>query len=127
MAVLAVGTLVLAAGCSSEEGAQSTAGQGSRSPAGSATAGSNPGASPSASRPAADLPPAKGSVKVVSTLTEGLDSPWGLAALPDGDLLVSSRDKGTITRVDAKSGKKTLLGAVPGVAPAGEGGLLGIA
>ncbi|MEU8702387.1 PQQ-dependent sugar dehydrogenase [Streptomyces sp. NPDC048680] len=127
VAVLAVGALVLAAGCSSQEGVESTAGQGARSPAGSSTATSSPAASPSASRPAADLPPAKGSVKVVSTLTEGLDSPWGLTALPDGDLLVSSRDKGTITRVDAKSGKKTLLGAVPGVAPAGEGGLLGIA
>lgn len=123
------GALVLAAGCSSDEGAESTAGQGTRSPAGSATAGSGAtgSPSPSASRPPVDLPPAKGSAKVVSTLTEGLNSPWGLAALPGGDLLVSSRDKGTITRIDAKSGKKTLLGTVPGVAPAGEGGLLGIA
>jgi glucose/arabinose dehydrogenase len=66
-------------------------------------------------------------VTVVSTLTEGLKSPWGLAALPEGDLLVSSRDEGTITRVDAQSGKKTEIGSVPGVSPAGEGGLLGIA
>lgn len=66
-------------------------------------------------------------MKVVSTLTTGLNSPWGVALLPEGDLLVSSRDKGTITRVDARSGKKTLLGSVAGVAPAGEGGLLGIA
>ncbi|MER6119821.1 PQQ-dependent sugar dehydrogenase [Streptomyces sp. A0642] len=131
MAVLAAGALMLAAGCSSQEGAESTAGQGASSPAGSPAAPSNgtasPSTSPSASRPAADLPPAKGSVKVVSTLTQGLDSPWGLAELPDGDLLVSSRDKGTITRIDAKSGKKTLLGTVPGVAAAGEGGLLGLA
>lgn len=66
-------------------------------------------------------------MKVVSTLTEGLKSPWGLAALPDGDLLVSSRDEGTITRVDGESGAKTVIGSVPGVAPAGEGGLLGLA
>lgn len=66
-------------------------------------------------------------MKVVSTLTTGLKSPWGLAPLPDGDLLVSSRDEGTITRIDGKSGKKTLVGSVPGVAPGGEGGLLGIA
>ena len=66
-------------------------------------------------------------MKVVGTLTEGLTSPWGLAALPDGDLLVSSRDEGTITRVDAESGRKTEIGAVPGVAAEGEGGLLGIA
>lgn len=58
---------------------------------------------------------------MVKTLTDGLASPWGLAALPGGDLLVSSRDEATITRVDGESGKKTLLGSVPGVAPAGEG------
>lgn len=63
---------------------------------------------------------------MVATLTEGLKSPWGLAALPGGDLLVSSRDEGTITRVDRASGKKTVIGTVPGVSPAGEGGLLGI-
>lgn len=127
VAVLAAGALILAAGCSSQEGAESTAGRGASSPAAPSGRAASPSTSPSASRPAADLPPAKGSVKVVSTLTEGLDSPWGLAELPDGDLLVSSRDKGTITRIDAKSGKKTLLGTVPGVAAAGEGGLLGIA
>ncbi|MGW2180871.1 PQQ-dependent sugar dehydrogenase [Streptomyces sp. NPDC001732] len=121
MAALAAGSLVLTAGCSGD-GSGGTAGVG-RTPSAAPSAPSAP-SSPSAT---ASLPPAKGSVKVVSTLTEGLDSPWGLAELPDGDLLVSSRDKGTITRVDAKSGKKTLLGSVPGVAPAGEGGLLGIA
>lgn len=66
-------------------------------------------------------------MKVLRTVTTGLDTPWGLAPLPDGDLLVSSRDKGTITRVDAETGKKTELGEVPGVSPAGEGGLLGLA
>ncbi|BAG18836.1 putative oxidoreductase [Streptomyces griseus subsp. griseus NBRC 13350] len=64
---------------------------------------------------------------MVSTLTEDLKSPWGLAALPGGDLLVSSRDEGTIHRIDGESGKQTLLGSVPGVSPAGEGGLLGLA
>jgi glucose/arabinose dehydrogenase len=122
LAALAAGSLVLTAGCSGD-GSGGTAGAG-RTPSAASPAAPSPSASPSATP---SLPPAKGSVKVVSTLTEDLDSPWGLAALPDGDLLVSSRDKGTITRVDAKSGKKTLLGSVPGVAPAGEGGLLGIA
>ncbi|MGW6458512.1 PQQ-dependent sugar dehydrogenase, partial [Streptomyces sp. NPDC055078] len=58
---------------------------------------------------------------------EGLKSPWGAAAMPDGDLLVASRDEGTITRVDAESGKKTEAGQVVGVSPGGEGGLLGLA
>ncbi|MFB6715423.1 PQQ-dependent sugar dehydrogenase [Streptomyces sp. NPDC056358] len=125
VAALAAGTLVLAAGCSPDNGVGGPAGGGGM-PSASRPSPTAPGPSADPS-PSADLPPAKGSVKVVSTLTEGLDSPWGLAELPGGDLLVSSRDKGTITRIDAKSGKKTLLGAVPGVSPGGEGGLLGIA
>ncbi|MGW1108671.1 PQQ-dependent sugar dehydrogenase [Streptomyces sp. NPDC002540] len=125
VAALAAGTLVLAAGCSPGNGVGGPAGGGGM-PSASRPSPSASGASADPS-PSADLPPAKGSVKVVSTLTEGLDSPWGLAELPGGDLLVSSRDKGTITRIDAKNGKKTLLGAVPGVSPGGEGGLLGIA
>ncbi|MEV1054779.1 PQQ-dependent sugar dehydrogenase [Streptomyces sp. NPDC049887] len=111
---------MLSTGCSSDGGAGAQAGRDgapSRSAPPSATSG---GASETA-------PPAKGSVRVAATLTRGLKSPWGLAALPGGDLLVSSRDEGTITRVDAESGKKTLLGSVPGVAPAGEGGLMGLA
>src|SRR5690606_42111584 len=67
------------------------------------------------------------SVKVLRTVAEGLDSPWGLAPIPGGGLLVASRDKATITHVDERTGKKTELGTVPGVAPEGEGGLLGIA
>ncbi|CAM5496531.1 PQQ-dependent sugar dehydrogenase [Streptomyces tanashiensis] len=64
---------------------------------------------------------------MAGTLTEGLKSPWGLAELPGGDLLVSSRDERTITRVDGRTGAKTPLGEVPGVVPGGEGGLLGLA
>ncbi|MEV6161701.1 PQQ-dependent sugar dehydrogenase [Streptomyces sp. NPDC052052] len=125
MAALAAGALLLTAGCSPGDGSGGTRGVGQLpSPSLPTPASSGPSASPSAS---VSLPPAKGAVTVVSTLTEGLDSPWGLAELPGGDLLVSSRDRGTITRVDGKNGKKTLLGTVPGVAPGGEGGLLGIA
>ncbi|MBR8639497.1 PQQ-dependent sugar dehydrogenase [Streptomyces tuirus] len=120
-AVLAAAALLLTAGCSSDDGG---------------TAGGDEGASPSRTSPqssqpagqaAEETPPAKGSVKVVRTVAEGLDSPWGLAPLPGGGLLVSSRDDGTIVRVDDKTGKKTELGEVPGVSAAGEGGLLGIA
>ncbi|MFF8917076.1 PQQ-dependent sugar dehydrogenase [Streptomyces sp. NPDC015032] len=118
VAALAAGALLLTAGCSPGSGSGGTAGVGGLPP-------SRP--SPTAPSPSVTPPPAKGSAEVVSTLTEGLDSPWGLAELPGGDLLVSSRDKGTITRIDGKSGKKTLLGTVPGVSPGGEGGLLGIA
>ncbi|WP_200865594.1 PQQ-dependent sugar dehydrogenase [Streptomyces viridochromogenes] len=120
-AVLAAAALLLTAGCSSDDG-------GSPSDGGAAAPGSKTasGASPTG-QTAEETPPAKGSVKVVRTVAEGLDTPWGLAPLPDGDLLVSSRDEATITRIDGETGKKTELGEVPGVSPAGEGGLMGLA
>ncbi|MGW0611722.1 PQQ-dependent sugar dehydrogenase [Streptomyces sp. NPDC002788] len=120
-AVLAAAALLLTAGCSSDGGG-STGTDGSASPSRTA-----PGSSAPPRQAAEETPPAKGSVKVVRTVAEGLDSPWGLAPLPGGGLLVSSRDDGTIVRVDEKTGKKTELGEVPGVSAAGEGGLLGIA
>lgn len=116
--MLAVSALLLTAGCSAGDGGAPDPG---RTSAGTAPARS---ASPSPAEPA---PPAKGTVKVVRTVAEGLDTPWGLAPVPDGDLLVSSRDEGTITRIDADSGRRTELGEVAGVEPNGEGGLLGIA
>jgi glucose/arabinose dehydrogenase len=122
-AVLAAATLVLTAGCSSDDGGGASAGQGSGGTTPSRTAS---GSSPSR-QAAEETPPAKGSVKVLRTVAEGLKTPWGLAPLPDGGLLVSSRDEATITRVDGKTGKKTEVGEVPGVSPAGEGGLMGLA
>ncbi|WP_328911525.1 PQQ-dependent sugar dehydrogenase [Streptomyces sp. NBC_00234] len=112
----------MSAACASEAGSGSPGErEGDASPPSASASAPSPSGTPS------DLPPAKGSVKVVSTLTEGLASPWGLAALPGGDLLVASRDDATITLIDGESGKKTLLGSVPGVSPGGEGGLLGLA
>ncbi|MGW6979785.1 PQQ-dependent sugar dehydrogenase [Streptomyces sp. NPDC054932] len=117
---------LLAAGCSPEGAAG--AGPGG-SPPGTAAAGpGSPGPSgrPSAS-PEATGPPAKGAVTVTGEVAKGLESPWGVAPLPGGDLLVASRDKGTISRIAAGSGTVTQIGKVPGVAPGGEGGLMGLA
>ncbi|MFI7352519.1 PQQ-dependent sugar dehydrogenase [Streptomyces avidinii] len=117
---------LLAAGCA-PEGARGSAPGGS--PPGTAAAGSGspgPSGGPSAS-PEATGPPAKGTVTVTGEVAKGLESPWGVAPLPGGDLLVASRDKGTISRVAAGSGEVTQIGEVPGVAPGGEGGLMGLA
>ncbi|MEV5429350.1 PQQ-dependent sugar dehydrogenase [Streptomyces sp. NPDC052701] len=120
-AVLAAATLLLTAGCSSDGGGSPGRGD-------SASPGRTAPQSPSPTRRAAEqAPPAEGSVKVVRTVATGLSTPWGLAPLPDGDLLVASRDDGTVVRVDDRTGRTTELGEVPGVSPAGEGGLLGIA
>ncbi|MCB5908431.1 PQQ-dependent sugar dehydrogenase [Streptomyces pinistramenti] len=113
--VLAAASLLLAAGCSA---GGALPGKGGPSPGTKGSA--RPG-------PSSSVPPAKGSVKVTGTLATGLDSPWGVALLPGGDLLVGSRDTGRIYRIAADGGKKTELGSVPGVAPGGEGGLLGLA
>ncbi|MEV6836525.1 PQQ-dependent sugar dehydrogenase [Streptomyces sp. NPDC051133] len=119
-AVLAAAALLLTAGCSS-------GGQGPPGTGGGATSrGPAAGGAPSAGA-GESAPPAKGSVKVLRTVADGLRTPWGLAPLPGGGLLVSSRNDGTITRIDEKTGRKTELGTVSGVSPGGEGGLLGIA
>jgi glucose/arabinose dehydrogenase len=55
-----------------------------------------------------------------------LDVPWGLAFLPDGSALVSQRDSAQVVRV-YPDGSAAGVGAVEGVAPNGEGGLLGLA
>jgi glucose/arabinose dehydrogenase len=119
-AVLTAAALLLTAGCSSDDGEPSGTG-GSTSPSRTAAPSSSSGPV------AEETPPAKGSVKVVRTVATGLKSPWGLAPLPGGGLLVSSRDEATVTRVDEKTGERTELGEVPGVSASGEGGLLGIA
>ncbi len=117
---------LLAAGCAPEGAPGARPGD---SPPGRAAAGSGspgPSGGPSAS-PEATGPPAKGTVTVTGEVAKGLESPWGVAPLPGGDLLVASRDKGTISRVAAGSGEVTQIGKVPGVAPGGEGGLMGLA
>ncbi|MFC8829266.1 PQQ-dependent sugar dehydrogenase [Streptomyces sp. NPDC057137] len=121
-AVLAAAALFVVTACSSSDGTAKSEG-----PAGSPSASVSAGSTPPDDEAEPSAPPAKGSAKVVSTLTEGLKSPWGMAALPEGDLLVSSRDEGTIKRIDSESGKKTEVGEVAGVSPGGEGGLLGLA
>ncbi|MGJ9422645.1 PQQ-dependent sugar dehydrogenase [Aeromicrobium sp. CF3.5] len=63
---------------------------------------------------------------VAGTIATGLNVPWGLAFLPEGDALVSQRDDATIVRIST-SGEVTELGSVPDVTPGGEAGLLGIA
>ncbi|MFD4575977.1 PQQ-dependent sugar dehydrogenase [Streptomyces sp. NPDC058417] len=120
-AVAAASALLLAAGCASGDSGGGDSAGAAASPAPSTSVSGAPA-------PAEETPPAKGTAKVVRTVAEGLKSPWGLAPLPGGGgLLVGSRDEGTITLVDEKSGAKTEVGEVPGVSAAGEGGLLGLA
>ena len=52
--------------------------------------------------------------------------PWGLAFLPDGSALVSERNSARLLQVRVGQAP-VVLGTVPGVVAAGEGGLLGLA
>ncbi|WP_407561715.1 PQQ-dependent sugar dehydrogenase [Streptomyces sp. 184] len=78
-------------------------------------------------RPAASAPPTGAGPGEVSEIATRLDMPWGLAFLPDGTALVSSRLSGEIRRVPAAGGRTSLVGTVPGVRKSSEGGLLGLA
>ncbi|MBV6697305.1 PQQ-dependent sugar dehydrogenase [Kitasatospora aureofaciens] len=91
-----------------------------------AACSSSPAPAGGATTPAATTAPA-GAPVVRATVADGLGVPWGVAVLPDGDLLVSERDTARIVRVAATGGRKTVAGTVPGVTAGGEGGLLGIA
>ena len=57
----------------------------------------------------------------------GLEAPWGLAFLPNGDALVSERDRARIVRVPAAGGAPVEVMRLPETEPSGEGGLLGLA
>jgi glucose/arabinose dehydrogenase len=63
--------------------------------------------------------------KVVARLDLQLDIPWAAVFLPNGTAIISERDSALLKAV--RDGRATTIGQVPGVAPGGEGGLLGLA
>ncbi|MGX6449041.1 PQQ-dependent sugar dehydrogenase, partial [Patulibacter sp. S7RM1-6] len=82
-------------------------------------------AAPAPTTTTADAPDAP-SVERAETVATGLDVPWSIAFLPDGDALVSER-AGRIRRIAAGDRRVTTAATVPGVVQQGEGGLLGLA
>ncbi|NHC13479.1 PQQ-dependent sugar dehydrogenase [Motilibacter deserti] len=93
---------------------------------------STPAESEPSDTPATPTTPAVGPdarARVTETLATGLDTPWGIAFLPDGSALVSLRDSGRIVRVPAEGGGAEPVGEVAAASAEGtqEGGLLGIA
>jgi glucose/arabinose dehydrogenase len=91
-----------------------------------ASSGSTPTTVTASSAP----PSAAPSATVLHVLAENIKVPWGIAFLPNGNALVSSRDTGRILRV-SPAGAKKRIGTVPGVvsngSSGGEAGLLGLA
>ena len=59
-------------------------------------------------------------------VTESLDKPWGIVALPDGRLLITEK-KGTMVIVDPTNGQLSdRITGIPEVDDRGQGGLLGL-
>ena len=61
----------------------------------------------------------------VTTIASGLDHPWAVALLPDGNFLVTERG-GSLRRVSAKGEVSSPLAGVPEVWARGQGGLLDV-
>ncbi|MBO9649972.1 MAG: PQQ-dependent sugar dehydrogenase [Variovorax sp.] len=98
------------------------------SPTPAATTGNSP-AGTAAQPGSTATPPAAMTLKVVEVAT-GLDTPWSLAFLPDGRMLITQRGGQIRLRnadgTSANSGADQLSG-VPAVAAVGQGGLLDVA
>jgi glucose/arabinose dehydrogenase len=110
----------LLAGCSGDDG-------GDAEPYASPRSGTSASApAPSAPRSPA-VPVAAPDLGSPETVATGITTPWGLAFLPDGSALVAERDTGKVLRVSTGGGAPREVYQVPGVAAAGEGGLLGLA
>lgn len=60
-----------------------------------------------------------------SIVTSSLSSPWGIAAMPDGRLLITEKG-GTMRIVSASGEVGKAISGVPAVNAAGQGGLLGV-
>jgi glucose/arabinose dehydrogenase len=97
-------------------------GSGTPSPEPSVSATATPTPTPTAS-PTPSTSPAP---KVIGTVADHLEVPWGIAFLPDGTALVTERDSGKVLQVTGRSVHE--VGQVSAQAhPGGESGLLGIA
>lgn len=64
--------------------------------------------------------------RAVKVLARGLEVPWGMGFLPNGNALVTERMRGDV-HVVRRGGGRRRIGSVRGVEPVGEGGLLGLA
>lgn len=74
----------------------------------------------------AATPPATVVAPTVTTLNSSLSSPWGMAVLPSGELLVTQKS-GSLLRVSADGASTTPISGILPVNSSGQGGLLGLA
>lgn len=122
----AAAVLCLLAACSSPDaGPTQQPGADTAAPVPSRAGTTPAGSSPAATGSAPASPATDGAVRLAGRLNLQLDIPWAGLFLPDGTAVISER--GTAALKAVRGGAATLIGTVPGVAAAGEGGLLGLA
>lgn len=80
---------------------------------------------PQADAPAAPVAPPPSATIAVETLASGLEHPWAVALLPDGDFLVTERP-GRLRRIGRDGTLSPPLAGVPAVHARGQGGLLDV-
>ncbi|HEX5791859.1 MAG TPA: PQQ-dependent sugar dehydrogenase [Rheinheimera sp.] len=61
----------------------------------------------------------------LETLTSGLNHPWGITFLPDGDMLITQRNGGLV-KLSADGKSKTPITGLPDIDARGQGGLLDV-
>lgn len=64
--------------------------------------------------------------RVVEEIATGLEAPWGLAFLPNGDAIVTERDTRRVLMIKGDAHRVVELGTIEAAAPQGEAGLLGV-
>ncbi|RYF61575.1 MAG: PQQ-dependent sugar dehydrogenase, partial [Cytophagaceae bacterium] len=77
-----------------------------------------------ANKPTSNVFTTEGMTVKLDTVASGLKSPWGLAFMPDGGMIITDRS-GDVYRVD-KANRKTKLTGGPSVLVEGQGGLLDV-
>lgn len=65
--------------------------------------------------------------RVVETIATGLEAPWGLAFLPNGDAIVTERDSRRVLRISGPRHVVQEVGTIDIASPQGEAGVLGVA
>ncbi|MFU8811633.1 MAG: PQQ-dependent sugar dehydrogenase [Balneolaceae bacterium] len=71
-----------------------------------------------------EVPEAEG--WALETVAEGLQHPWALQWLPDGEMLITERS-GQLLIVNPETGERTSLNGLPDVYASGQGGLMDVA
>src|SRR4051794_24553184 len=118
LAGLVLVALVLTA-CAHVDPAADRKVEGSGTPTPAPSSSPSPTSTPSSSRAVSARP------KVIGTVADHLEVPWGIAFLPDGSALVTERDSGKVLQITGR--RVTTVGTIDEAKSQGEGGLLGVA